>query len=114
MLILRKEQLEAFEAAQRQAFYRDVLKRTREEQPELCSTRTDDANLALIEWAAEKAPALGLIQRADIERYARFVLQHGQDYEAQESCAWAVAILNDVELIGVQKLDQIDEHPQSS
>ena len=67
--------------------------------------------LETIRWADTKARGYGLLMPEDLERFARFVFEHGRDYEARASLSWAVEILRDPVVVGSHKLDRLESGP---
>lgn len=111
-MIIRNEQMDAFRKAQQDRFFRNILKNTREHHPGLCADKSDDSVLQTIAWAAKKARTYSLIMPEDVTRFVYFILRYGRDYASCSDMSWAVDILNDLSLIGSQKLDRIEEASQ--
>lgn len=91
MLVIRQAQLNALGRAREAAFRHRLLRYARRE----CGARyagTDDAGvLDTIEWAMKRGLRAGVHRPPDLERFVRFVLREGRDFE--ETLAGASAVL---------------------
>ena|SRR5579872_5380973 len=109
MLTIRDEQLRALERAGYEAFLWDLVNRAKRDLPVCTAGKTDASLFETVSWAAEKAPAYGFIVKESIRRFTNLVLAYGTDYENTADLAWFVEVLRDRRLIGIQKLDRIEE-----
>jgi hypothetical protein len=109
MLRIRKEQMEALKAGRRTSFYWELLRECRLRYPALCAGSSDARLLEIIQLAAEKAEACGLFLREHIGRFVFFAVEHGPDFEKRPDMARVLAVLNDPDLVGPQKLDRIEQ-----
>lgn len=112
MLTIRNEQLRALEQAGYETFLWDLVSQAKRDLPHCTAGKTDESLFETISWAAGKAPAYGFIVKESIRRFAYLVLAHGRDYENRADLAWFVEVLRDRRLVGIQKLDRIEELSQ--
>lgn len=108
VLVIRKEQLEAF----RRSLADDLLRRVATDLRRACpletASLTGDALRTLIEAGRERAREFEIVAEADLRRYLEFTLRTG--FEDQPETAWAVEILRRRDLEPHEKLNALDEY----
>lgn len=100
MLIVRQEQLEAFETVARERFAREMLARTLAARPEL----DRGAAAALVETAIARACRYGLEDEADIEAFVDLCRERGVAFEEASGMEPLAALLARPDLPGELKM----------
>jgi hypothetical protein len=110
VLVIRKEQLEAF----RRSLADDLLRRVASDLRRACpletASLTGDALQTLIEAGRERAREFEIVAEEDLRRYLEFTLRHGTGFEVQPETAWAVEILRRRDLEPHERLNALDEY----
>ena len=107
VLIIRREQIQAFEEAQWERFWRDILNRARIEIPAALEGKSEKNLMALLRSAARQAPSFGIILTEDIARYSLLVLRRSSDPATENGPL--MEVLNDPDLMGAAKLDVLEQ-----
>jgi hypothetical protein len=107
VLIIRREQIQAFEEAQWERFLREMLNRARIEIPAALEGKSEKNLMALLRSATRKAPSFGIILTEDIARYSLLVLRRSSDPATENGPL--MEVLNDPDLMGSAKLDVLEQ-----
>ena len=91
MLVIREAQMHALRIAREAVFRRGLLRYARNDCGARYAETGDDALLQTIEWAIRRGLRSGIYRPPDLDRFARFVLRHGRDFE--ETVAGAGVVL---------------------
>ncbi len=110
MLIIRKEQMEAFSQYMIEQFEESAQAYLRKAYAEQLKEK-DDAWLRLIIKAGiKKARGHGFELESQVRRYIECMLLWGEDFDANPDAAWAAEILNDNSASKDEKLKRIMSH----
>jgi len=107
MLVIRTAQWEAMRRARTDEFHRKIARMVQADRPEWRRGQLDDS-IEIASWMRQRAASYGVFLAEDILRFVRFVIRYGRDYETRADMAWANRILNDLSLMGPQKLDELE------
>lgn len=104
-MIIRRDQMRAFEAAMKTAFEDRMVAHMARHYPRQYAAYTaggDDDNGArdLVRRAVAKAAGIGAKTEGNIQQMLEIMLETSPDFDAEESMAWARGILNDDTLSG--------------
>jgi len=92
MLIIRKEQLEAFSKQREESFVKELVRYVKKEFAEETGEAADEDIDAISRQAISRARGYGITERADICRFLNFMFIYG--FEFDEDLPWAREILN--------------------
>jgi hypothetical protein len=112
MLTIRRAQWEAMRRAREEEFRGEIARMIRLARPEWRDGEGGDEALEAAAWIMRQAASNGIFLKADIVRFAQFVLRYGRDYATRPDMEWANRILKDLELIGPQKLDELQRRAE--
>ncbi|QSQ25677.1 hypothetical protein JY651_12405 [Pyxidicoccus parkwayensis] len=104
MLIIRREQMDAFRSEARRARARSVLELAPQSARD--ATPSTAEALARVEVGLESARSLGFLGPAHQERFALLSLRHGPGFESEP---WAHAVLWDAGLTTDQRLVALED-----
>ena len=93
MLVIRKEQVEAFKSASDADFERRLLLRLSEPFPRCKEIHGEAALTAMVRLGLERAHKLGLEREDDILRYLWTMLLLGSEFGTDPQLSWATAAL---------------------
>ena len=109
-LVVRREQMQAFEQALLTTFVNRMAERLRSrfaaETAELPPADLD----TMIRDGIAAAARHGVRDEADVARYLEFVVTYGPRFDVDEKTAWAGAILRRTDLSGTGKMNALDNH----
>jgi len=105
--VIRRGQIERFEAVLARQFVLDAMVRARERFPHLEGTPADELETLITDGIA-RAQGYGIAGRIDLLRYLDYVARHGLAFEQRPEFERALAILERTDLTGSAKMDQID------
>ena len=109
-LVVRREQMQAFEQALLTTFVNRMADRLRDRFPaETANLRPADLE-ATIRAGIAAAARHGVRDEADVARYLEFVVTYGPSFDVDERTAWAGAILRRTDLSGTGKMNALDTH----
>lgn len=98
MLIIRREQVEAFRRAAAQRFEHDLVADLRRNYPGPSVRVGDEGLIKLIRDAEKRGAIYGITSEQDIATLAELDLSFGAPFERQKHCEWAVPLLADKSL----------------
>jgi hypothetical protein len=110
MLVVRRQQLEAFRRSLTEGLLRRLATDLRRACPIETAAVPGDALRILIEAAMKRAKEFEIVAEADIRRYLPFVFRHGAAFDVQPETAWAVQILRRRDLEPHEKLNALEEY----
>lgn len=93
MLIMRTQQMAAFDAAALGAFEDDMLKHAANYFPNHLAIQGEACTRSVIRLGAQKAGAHGLTERSNVCRYLNLMWMFGSYFDADPLLPWAAAIL---------------------
>jgi hypothetical protein len=110
MLVIRMEQLRAFEKARVERFVAAMIPRLRDEAPEVTGQASDEEIAALVRHGVARAAAYGLESAPQIAGYITCMTWLGPDFDTSPEHPWAAAILGDASLGPEDKLSRIEDY----
>jgi hypothetical protein len=110
VLVIRKEQLEAFRQSLTEDLRRRLVAHLRSACPAETAALTDEALAGLVDAERTRAREFAIVSEPDLRRYLEFALAHGSAFDMQPETAWAGEILRRRDLEGHEKLNLLDEH----
>ena len=109
MLIIRKEQMAAFEGEARRGFEERMLAHLRKYFPERCSEMGEDGVRDSIREAIQRTGKLGLALEYDIERYLNHMFALGLDFDTNPAYPWVKEVLSDPEIHSSALMDVLSD-----
>jgi hypothetical protein len=108
MLIIRREQMKAFEKAFEDRFVRQAMETLTAEMPEKCEPLGKAGLCALVEKAVIKCGRYGISGESLILQFARTEIIHGEDFDISPQHPWAAPILRNQQLYSHEKMDRLE------
>src|SRR5262245_10665352 len=109
-LVVRREQMQAFERALLATFVNKMAERLRLRLPAETAPLVPTDLKTLISDGIAAATRHGVRDEADVARYLEFVVMYGLRFDVDEKTAWAGAILRRADLSGTAKMNALDDH----
>ena len=111
-MIIRREQMRAFEAYMRQSFEDRMVAHMRDDYPVEYARHTGDSERdegahELVRLAVERAGRVGATTEGAIQQYLEIMLDSSPDFESEEAMRWAREILADGTLAGATRIQLI-------
>ncbi len=94
MLVIRKAQKEALDAAMRERFLRRAAEHLRQIFPEETRARDEAALRAFIETGIARARAYGITGQQEVVLFLDLMMGLGPDFDQRPENAWAAEILS--------------------
>ena len=110
VLVVRREQMQAFEQALLTTFVNRMADRLRVRFPAETGKLAAADLESMIRDGIAAAARHGVKDEADVARYLEFVVTHGPSFDVDEKTAWAGAILRRTDLSGTGKMNALDNH----
>jgi hypothetical protein len=107
MLIIRKEQLEAFEQVALRNFENEMFAYLEKNFPKNCEIHGETKTREIIRYGIEEAEVHGLTSERDVCMYINLMLMLGHCFYKDPQLPWASAIFNDENLSPSIKIDRI-------
>lgn len=98
MLIIRKEQMEAFSEAQEESFAVEMVYHLRSDFPDETADMTDAELHQYVEDALDVAKKYDLTNRQDLCRFLNLTMFHGMEFENTDDKHWMHEYLTDEEI----------------
>ena len=95
MLIIRRQQIEIFEAANFAQFEQEMLEHLRRELPAHYSGLGEAATREAIRYGIQKARTYGIRTHYGVKAYLKLLFVFGRDFDADPTLEWAGRVLND-------------------
>ena len=109
-LVVRREQMQAFEQALLTKYVNQMAARLRARFP-VETSKLEPAELdTMIRDGIVAAARHGVKDESDVARYLEFVVTYGPRFDVDEKTAWAGAILRRTDLSGTGKMNALDDH----
>jgi hypothetical protein len=108
MLIIRREQLKAFEKAFESRFVRQAMSALAEEMPEECERLGKQRLQALLEKTVAKCDRYGISEEDLLLQFARLQIDHGTDFDISPEDPWARPILGNAATDQHEKIDRLE------
>lgn len=109
MLIMRPQQIQAFEQYMLERFVQRMIGELRRCCPEETSTIDNDALAETIHSGIAIAERYDITDESDVERYLEFHVRYGPDFSTGKT-VWAARYLKDETLTGHDKINEIWNH----
>jgi hypothetical protein len=88
-MIIRSEQMSAFEEAARRGFERDLARRCADSAPTLCERAGGDNVLRFVKLGIDRAGSHGFSLRGPVRLYVDLMLWFGCDFDSDPQLDWA-------------------------
>jgi glucose-6-phosphate 1-dehydrogenase len=108
MLVIRDDQIEAFDESMLRNFRNHMVSHLRRVCPEEASDMSDEELRALIQGGIDKAESYEILEDEDVRRFVEYMLILNPDFDQDSSFPKIQEILNDEEMDGTEKMDEID------
>ncbi len=108
MLVIRDDQIEAFDESMLRSFKNRMFSHLREACPEETSRMSDGELRALIQGGIDKAESYEIFEDNDLRRFLEYMLILNPDFDQDSSFPEIQEILNHEEMDGTEKMDEID------
>ena len=108
MLVIRDDQIEAFDESMLRSFKNRMVSHLREACPEETSDMSDEELRALIQGGIDRAESYQIFEDDDVRRFLEYVLILSPDFDQDSSFPQIQEILNHEEMDGTEKMDEID------
>ena len=110
MLVIRKEQMDVLSNHQLAQYVKSMVNHLTASFPDKTKNLGQDELVDLIYKGINSAEKYGIDDESDVERYLEYVVRYGASFDTGKETAWALEILNNSELSGTQKMNQIDDY----
>lgn len=110
MLIIRREQMEALDAACLRQFQNREIARLRARFPEKTQELDDQEIRQVITTAIESAKKYKVTDEVDVGRYLDFMFRYDYEFDTNTDTSWAHEILMDENLNGTGKMNALEEY----
>jgi len=110
MLTIRNAQMEVLRKAALNQFIFSTAARLRTDHPAKAAAFDDERLRDLVRLAAEKAPRYGIDKLTEVARFAAHLLLRGADFDQNQADQRLQEILNDPEMHGWERLDELEYH----
>ena len=108
MLVIRNDQIEAFDESMLRSFKNRMVSHLRTACPEETSDMSEEELRALIQGGIDKAESYEIFEDDDVRRFLEYMLILNPDFDQDSSFPEIQEILNDEEMDGTEKMDEID------
>lgn len=108
MLVIRRQQLQALESAQRRRFILQLAKHLRRSFPDRLKNHSEEDLLSTTEFCCDAAKHFGIELQDDVRRYAELVIQYGRRMHEDQRYPWIGRVLASHGLSGTDKMDTLD------
>lgn len=105
MLVIRKEQIEAFARVGLKKFEAKMVKHFHEVFPEWSKATGDEQLAEFVRHGVARAGNYGLIIELDVVRYLHVMQALGRDFDSSERTAWARPLLERKDITPADKMD---------
>jgi len=107
MLIIRKEQIEAFEQVALKNFENEMFAYLEKNFPKNCEIHGETKTREIIRYGIEDAEVHGFTSERDVCMYINLMLMLGHCFYKDPQLPWASAIFNDENISPSIKIDRI-------
>jgi glucose-6-phosphate 1-dehydrogenase len=108
MLVIRDEQIEALDESMLRSFRNHMVSHLRKACPERTSGMSDEELRALIQGGIDRAESYEIFEDEDVRRFLEYMLILNPDFDQDSSFPEIQEILNDEEMDGTEKMDEVD------
>jgi len=109
MLKIRKEQNDELSDYMLQQFENRMVVHLRDEYPEETQLISEEQLRTLIKAGIRKAETYGIELENDVQEFIEFMVVYGSDFDTNSKFHWAREILDDPDLDGSDKMDEITQ-----
>jgi hypothetical protein len=110
MLVIRKEQMDVLSNYQLELFVKRVVEHLTLSFPDKTGSLKQKELEDLIRKGVDSAEKYDIDDESDVERYLDYVIRFGASFDIDKETAWASEILNNQEINGTEKMNQIDDY----
>jgi hypothetical protein len=110
MLRIRKTQMDSLSEAMLKQFEDRMVLHLRSACPEQTRDMSEPELRVTIRQGIDSAAQYNITSEVDIRRYLECVLVYSPDFDTNPKTAWASHILNNKQLSGTEKMNQVDEY----
>lgn len=108
MIVIRPEQIKAFEQATLKSFEDEMVEHLQDFAPKLFEIRGEDCFRKVIQLGIERAENYGFTNKGSVRFYIETMVSIGCDFDTDPQYPWATTILNDDRYIDqMQKADYL-------
>ena len=108
MLVIRDDQIEAFDESMLRNFKNRMVSHLRTACPQETSDMSEEELRALIQGGIDKAESYEIFEDDDVRRFLEYMLILNPDFDQDSSFPEIQEILNDEEMDGTEKMDEVD------
>jgi glucose-6-phosphate 1-dehydrogenase len=108
MLVIRDEQIKALDESMLRSFKNRMVSYLREACPKEALNMSDEELRSLIQGGIDKAESYGIFEDEDVRRFLEYMLILNPDFDQDSSFPEIQEILNDEEMDGTEKMDEVD------
>jgi len=108
MLVIRDEQIEALDESMLRSFRNQMVSHLRKACPEETSNMSEEELGSLIQGGIVKAESYEIFEDDDVRRFLEYMLILNPDFDQDSDFPEIQEILNDEEMDGTEKMDEID------
>lgn len=108
MLVIRDDQIEAFDESMLRSFKNRMVSHLRTACPKETSGISDEELRALIQEGIDKAESYEIFEDNDVRRFLEYMSILNPDFDQNSSFPEILEILNHEEMDGTEKMDEID------
>jgi len=108
MLVIRDDQIQAFDESMLRSFKNRMFSHLRKVCPEETSNMSEEELRSLIQGGIVKAESYEIFEDDDVRRFLEYTLILKPDFDQDSSFPEIQEILNDEEMDGTEKMDEID------
>jgi len=91
-------------------FVKQMAAQLRDRYPGHMAAQGDDALYALIRCGIADCERFNLLDAAEVEVYLDYLFRFGPDFTYTPDTKWALDILSDPDLFGMEKFEELDQY----
>jgi hypothetical protein len=110
MLTIRREQTIALQEDAAERFVKRMAALLRDRYPVQPLPQADYSLYALIRLGISDCERFELLDAAEVEAYLDYLFRFGPDFTRCPETRWALTILSDPGLFGMEKLERLDQY----
>lgn len=110
MIIISQQQMDALGQKSQTHFETRMIEHLRHTFPQQAIRHDDTVLRYFVRASIEMCRTFAIVTEFDVQRFIEYVAIYGRDFPRRADMPWVAKILNDQELTGRLKMDQIDEH----
>ncbi|MDD5298328.1 MAG: hypothetical protein PHU46_15605 [Rhodocyclaceae bacterium] len=110
MLTVSRKQMDVLGKSMQDRFERRMVAHLRHSFPERTKTHGDEVLQNFVQAGLARCRPYGVVNELDAQRFLDYMVIYGPEFDQKPDTAWAGLILDDPNLTGTQKMDQIDDY----